>query len=539
MVRRSWLPWLALAVLWFGTLPLRPLFDPDEGRYAEIPREMQASGDWVTPRLNDLKYFEKPPLQYWATAALYSAFGASESTSRLWAATLAFLCVPLVFGFVLRIGYAREVAVVAAAALAINPYFLLIGQLNLLDQGFTFFEVAAVFSLVLAQRSTPDVALERRWMLSAWTCLALATLSKGLVALVLAGVTVLLYMIFTRSLALLKRMHLSLGLPLFAAIVIPWFWLVQSRNPEFAQFFFVHEHFARFLTAVHERTEPFWYFPAIAVFAVSPILGSVRYWKRAGMAGQRTAQEFQVEKFLLIWCAVVLVFFSLSQSKLTPYILPMMPPLAVLLARGTALDPRAQQRAATVVFATMLLLAIALCVSSLRRQGLIDPHLMAGPAVAVVVSLAALLFVRLRADVRAAAQWVAIAMAAIVGMQGMIMAYALRPPMRSAKVLATLIAPLIDSQHTIYSVGQFRHTLAFYIGHSMKVFAFSRELEFGLAQAGVTPAASDLEQFRRAWSAEENALAVIEPDLYPQLQKSGLEGRLVARDARSIVVSRR
>ena len=99
-----WRLWLLLGVLWMLTLSVRPLFDPDEGRYAEIPREMLVSGDWVTPRHNGVKYFEKPPLQYWATATLYSVFGKSEWTSRLWSAALGFLCVPLVYGFARRIG---------------------------------------------------------------------------------------------------------------------------------------------------------------------------------------------------------------------------------------------------------------------------------------------------------------------------------------------------------------------------------------------------------------------------------------------------
>src|ERR1041384_2960289 len=92
----AWLLWVVLAGLWFVTMPIRPLLDPDEGRYAEIPREMAVTGDWITPRLDGLKYFEKPPLQYWATAALYSAFGVSDGTSRIWTFALAFLCLPMV-----------------------------------------------------------------------------------------------------------------------------------------------------------------------------------------------------------------------------------------------------------------------------------------------------------------------------------------------------------------------------------------------------------------------------------------------------------
>ena len=110
----GWRFWLLLGLLWCATLPLRPLLDPDEGRYAEIPREMVASGDWVTPRLNGLKYFEKPALQYWATAAFYELFGTSAWASRLWGTGLAFLALPLVYGFARRLGRPPAEALVAA-----------------------------------------------------------------------------------------------------------------------------------------------------------------------------------------------------------------------------------------------------------------------------------------------------------------------------------------------------------------------------------------------------------------------------------------
>src|SRR5262249_26876608 len=157
-----------------------------EGRYAEIPREMVTNGDWVTPTLNDLKYFEKPPLQYWATAALYSTFGVHPWTARLYAAALAFLCIHLVFAFCRRIAYSTDTAFVAAVLLAINPYFAVTGQLNLLDQGFTFFLTAAIFSFVVAQQEHTTPQRTRNWMLLTWAALALAVLSKGIVTLVLA-----------------------------------------------------------------------------------------------------------------------------------------------------------------------------------------------------------------------------------------------------------------------------------------------------------------------------------------------------------------
>src|SRR5512139_3948489 len=147
--------WVLLALAWFATLAWRPLLEPDESRYAEIPREIVHSGDWVTPRLNGLKYFEKPPLQYWATAAAYSLLGAQEWSARLWSCALAFLCIPLAYGFARYLYGDGAEATAAAAVLALNPYFAIIGQLNILDSGFCFFMVASVFSFMRARTCEP------------------------------------------------------------------------------------------------------------------------------------------------------------------------------------------------------------------------------------------------------------------------------------------------------------------------------------------------------------------------------------------------
>src|SRR6185436_5109143 len=135
-----------LAVLWLGSLGLRPLYKPDEARYGEIPREMVASGDWLTPRLNGFKYFEKPPLQYWTTAAAYTLFGVSDWAARLWTGLAALAGVWMAF--------------------AAGPLYVLLGQVNTLDMSVTLFLSAAVFAFSLAQRAAIDqLKTRRRWML--------------------------------------------------------------------------------------------------------------------------------------------------------------------------------------------------------------------------------------------------------------------------------------------------------------------------------------------------------------------------------------
>src|SRR6202048_3083724 len=310
----GWLLWIVLAAVWFATMPVRPLVDPDEGRYAEIPREMVATGDWITPRLDGLKYFEKPPLQYWATAVAYSAFGVSEWTARVWTVGLAFLCLPMVFAWTTRL-YGQTAGFAALTALVVSPYFELIAHLNLLDAGFAFWVAGAVFAFTLAQCSPDGSTSERRWMLLAWLAAALAVLSKGIVVGVLTGGTLVVYTLIERDARTWRRLHVMLGLPLFLLVAVPWFVAVSARNPSFPEFFFVHEHFARFLTTVHKRAEPWWYFLGLLIIGALP-------WRWALPAACRRAwlesprdNQFKPLKFLLIFCGVTLVFFSVSESK--------------------------------------------------------------------------------------------------------------------------------------------------------------------------------------------------------------------------------
>jgi 4-amino-4-deoxy-L-arabinose transferase-like glycosyltransferase len=263
-----------VAVLWFATLDARHLIHPDEGRYAEIPREMLATGDWVTPRLNDLKYFEKPPIQYWVTAAVYEAFGVHEWGARLWPALAGFLAILAIalagyaLGGTTHAGYAGLV-------LAATVWHVVIAQIVTLDSGLSFFLALAFSALVIAQRDATDRGARRYWMWLAAAALAGATLSKGLIALVIPGGALVVYTALTRDLAVWRRLYLGSCLVLYLALSAPWFVAVSRANDEFFQFFFVHEHFRRFLHGGDERPGAWYYFVPCFIVGVLPWLSIV------------------------------------------------------------------------------------------------------------------------------------------------------------------------------------------------------------------------------------------------------------------------
>ncbi|MCR4298101.1 MAG: glycosyltransferase family 39 protein, partial [Gallionella sp.] len=361
--KQVWWLLIAVALIWFSNLEYRTLIKPDEGRYAEIPREMVAGGDWVTPRLNDLKYFEKPPLQYWATATAYTVFGEYQWTSRLWAGLTGFMGILLVWFAGLRL-FGREAAGYAALLLSSSLLYVLMGHINTLDMGVTFFITLGILGLLLAQAQA-EVNKRRNWMLVAWAGMALAVLSKGLMGIILPGAALFIYCAVQRDFGVLKRMHWLPGLAVFFVITVPWFVLVMQANPEFFERFFIYEHYTRFTTKDLGRYQPWYYFIPILLAGALPwtvlmfdaMLRALRNSSlpngharsplpnplpQAGEGANESLREFHVNKmfntqrFLLIWAVFIYIFFSISGSKLPSYLLPMFPALALLMGKRIA-----------------------------------------------------------------------------------------------------------------------------------------------------------------------------------------------------------
>ena len=329
---------LLLALAWFGTLGLRPLYKADESRYGEISREMLASGDWVTPRLNGFRYFEKPPLQYWATAAFFSFAGEKDWVARLWTALTGFAGILLVLYAGNRL-WGAPAGAYAAAVLAGSPLYALLGQVNTLDMGVSFFMAAALVAFLLGR------------MFWFWAACAAAMLSKGLIGIVLPGAAVFFFMLLRKDWALVGRIRPLAGGALFLAICAPWFVAVSVRNPEFLHFFFIQEHFQRFTTEIHHRVEPFWYFLPILAAGLGP-------WLLPFLRSLKPRDDATL--LLVVWTAVVFFFFSASDSKLPPYVLPILPAAALLAGRSLAREWPRRLFLAQVLLLILVSIAAAL-----------------------------------------------------------------------------------------------------------------------------------------------------------------------------------
>ena len=337
-----------------------PLIDPDEGRYAEIPREMLERGDLITPTLNYVKYFEKPPLLYWLNAASIWIFGQNEFAARLPSA-LCGLATVLATYLIARKLYDRRTALISAIILGTSAGFVLQSRIILTDMLLTFCLTAALGAFIVAAQHERRRGGALPWYLFYLFC-ALAVLAKGLIGIVFPGGIIFIYLLLTGKWRIVKRMRLVTGLLLFLTVVAPWFVAVSLRNPEFARFFFIHEHFERFTSTVHGRYQPVWFFLPVLLGTMLPwsffIPGAlVRAWRN------RRHEEFQVGLYLLIWIAVIFLFFSKYSSKLVPYILPIFPPLAMLIAQriNSLMEGRGRELklAAIMLGTTLTILGVA------------------------------------------------------------------------------------------------------------------------------------------------------------------------------------
>lgn len=543
MSRRGLLILLAiLAVIWFGNLEYRTLVKPDEGRYAEIPREMVASGDWTTPRLNELKYFEKPPLQYWATATAYTVFGEHQWTSRLWTGLTGFLGILLVWFAGVHL-FGREAAGYAALLLSSSLLYVLMGHVNTLDMGVTFFITLGILSLLLAQAQA-DEKKRRNWMLVAWAGMALAVLSKGLMGIILPGTAVFIYCMVQRDFTLLKRMHWLSGLALFFAITAPWFYLVMKANPEFFERFFIYEHYTRFTTKDLGRYQPWYYFVPILLAGALPWTVTMfdAMW-RTVRDSHLPEKMFNTRRFLLIWAVFIYVFFSISGSKLPSYLLPMFPVLALLMGKRIA-EMRERtlfwQMIPSIPFA-LVVLGLALNLGKLAdtpNQAALYPHytlwLVASALITLVGTLVGM-WLLWRAKKRPAV--LVLALTALLSAQIALSGYESIARERSAKHIAEAIHNEVKPGVPFYSVLTYEQTLPFYLKHTFTLVEYEDEMAYGIQQEPQRRIPT-LAEFAEVWKRQPEALAIVPTQFYPLLKQFNLPMQIIFEDTQHIVVKK-
>jgi 4-amino-4-deoxy-L-arabinose transferase-like glycosyltransferase len=331
---------LLILALFFGALILfglgrLPLANPDEARYAEVAREMAVRSDWVTPRLNDVPYFEKPPLVYWLVGVSRAVFGPAEFGARLPSAVFALGGIMLTYAAARRLN-GREAGLAAAVVLGTSVYYFLLSRILLLDMAVSVLMSATQFCFTLGIRE-PRGPTRRYFFYGVYVSAALATLTKGLIGFLIPGAVMFFWLLIFNQWRRLRPFYFPGGLGLFLAIAAPWHLLAAQQNPGWAHFYFVREHWDRFIGATHLHAKPIWYFIPIVAAGFFPWVGFLGGAVRAAIPGGWSRRKENADAwFLITWIVFVFLFFSTAASKLIPYILPLFPALAVLVGARIA-----------------------------------------------------------------------------------------------------------------------------------------------------------------------------------------------------------
>ncbi len=523
-VGRDFLFLALLSLAFFGfRLGSAPLANPDEARYAEVPREMLASGDWVTPRLNGVNYFEKPPLVYWVIAASMKVFGLNEWAVRAVPALFAFGGVLLTYATARKL-YGRAAGLAAGAVLATALLYFTLARIVLLDMAVSVLMSAALFCFILAVREESGVR-RRGLFYAVYASMALATLTKGLIGLLVTGAVMLLWLVVCNEWRRLRPLYLPTGALLYLALAAPWHLLAAFRNETWAHRYFVYEHWERFSSTVASRPGPWWYFIPIALLGLFPWTGflwpALRWNLRGGWGVRRQNTEAW---FFFIWAGFIFLFFSKSHSKLPPYILPIFPPLAVLIGRHLAEFWHTSAfsfRTGIKAFAAIcLLLALALTYVVLRpgiirvpeQASLLKPYAYALTAVTFGGAAVTLIMLRLRGPRPAL-----VAMAAIVALfyGGLVLAVPdIQRP--STRELALIVAARASPLDRVTNYHTFCQDFTFYARRTVDVVSERGDSAKGELELEEDPAARasgrfmEEADFRHLWTGSPRVWVLAE-----------------------------
>ena len=328
--------WLTIACIWLLLLILatiRPLSLPDEGRYADIGRWMFLSGDWLVPRLNGIPFFHKPPLLYWLQAEVFSLMGVHVWTARLVTAVHALIMLSCIYLGVRHVQgeiTARKVSMVLGSSVG----FLIGGQY--INHDFlvaTWITVAiGLFAVSLKDDDQPNAL----WARLGFVACGLGVLSKGLIGVVLPGLVMLPWVLMTGKTRQLIHFPWISGLLLLACTAMPWMLQAQRHYPEFFDYFIIGQHFSRFSGNQFNNQQAWWFYPGVIAIFMFPwvlfiawnALQKLLVWRPFGDKNQTQRDPWTALAW--IWLLMILLFFSLPTSKLMGYILPVIPPVALL-----------------------------------------------------------------------------------------------------------------------------------------------------------------------------------------------------------------
>jgi 4-amino-4-deoxy-L-arabinose transferase-like glycosyltransferase len=378
--------------------------------------------------------------------------------------------------------------------------------------------------------------------------MALSVLAKGLIGLVLPGGVLVFYTVFSRDWKIWTRLHLVKGLLLFLLIAVPWFVLVGLKNPEQPHFFFVHEHFDRFLKKEHHREAAWYVFFVLLAAGSVPWVGVLVQSLVLGAKRSTETTRFKPRLMLLVWVGFIILFFTKSNSKLPGYIVPVFPAVAMLVAYYLEVGTR-RGRMLTAGLTALLGAALLAFVPFLLRlakhpgedvlYAAYQPWALAAGLVLLIGGALAMLYARqMQRDLT-------VLVLAIAGFAGTELLLCGFEPIAQVRAGTTLLpamkaAGAANPATRVYSVGIYEQSLTFYLGRTVTLVDYTDEFGFGLEQQpelAIPTIPAFIERWRLDAAAGVKSVAIIRPEFLAEFQRQGLPLRVVAGDARRTVIA--
>ncbi|MDD4872293.1 MAG: phospholipid carrier-dependent glycosyltransferase [Kiritimatiellae bacterium] len=322
---------LLVVIVYILPLNVRPLAMPDETRYAEIPREMIASGDWIVPRLNGIRYFEKPAMGYWLTGICIKLFGEYPFSIRLPSVLTTGISALALLLFVRRITGRDSFAFLAAVIFLTSIEVFAIGTFAVLDAPLSLFITLIMIFFFMAYSELSPLR-QRIFLVLCGVFCGAAFLIKGFLAFAIPCVSIVPFLFIEKRLKDVFRFGF---IPLIAAVLVtlPWVILIHIREPDYWRYFFWVEHVQRFFAhASHaQHPETIWFFIPVILLGFIPWTFVIP----AAIKGLRDENEnTTLLRFVLCWIIFPFIMLSVSKGKLATYILPLYPPMAIAISLG-------------------------------------------------------------------------------------------------------------------------------------------------------------------------------------------------------------
>ncbi len=512
----------------FLTLIPYPLFVPDEGRYVEIPREMIAQQEYMIPMLNSVIYLEKPPLFYWLQTVPLKLLGITEFAGRLVSSLLGLFSCALVY-FAGRKLFDTKTALISAGICYSTVMMFIFSHITSIDMVVTATITPALF-LYLIGTQYPQGLTRRLLFYGCYAFIALAVLAKGLIGFLLPGAIAFLWIDITRQWRLFLTTYLISGFVLFLIIVLPWHIYMMNAIPEFFDFYILEQQFLRFFTDSAKREQPFWFYIPVIIAGLFPWT----VFTLAALIKPIPAAQRHTYLFLMIWVCVFLIFFSISNSKLVPYILPAIPPLA-LLTGNRIMQLQNNKLLWRLTWGMFVVLSLALFVVPFFIPVEQPVWIYGLASIPLIFALLSFYYVNRSHYIGG---FVSIALGMMLLVSSALPIWA-KLDDQSVKPLVKVILELKDETSEVFSYGHYYQDLPVYLQETVNVVDRKGELYLGTTLRDTSHFMINHDEFIQRWNEPGHRhFVIMKTKKYNVLKESSqFGGNVIAKTSRNILIA--